>query len=270
MSEISVPVLEQIEQLGPFGMANAVPKIVFRDVVIKDVRKIGKEGKHLKLRIQQKRDVMDAISFGWGHLADILPVGTVVDVLGELSVNEWNGSRKVQLMVQDIRASYQQVFDYRGIQEPLKEIQRWRADLEPHLRCPAARSAVVYAKDSHPEIKTQLYDMCLWVYDRNAGVLPDNEIAENHNQEDISVLFVLDVPETAEQLDGFMSAFHSVPNIFMLHPTRSQRERLLIPDREQFKKLVRLHSTGMTSSPMAGGTRLLRVCSSRLPCLHAC
>ena len=64
--------------------------------------------------------------------------------------------------------------------------------------------------------------------------MPDNDIAEN-SQEDISVLFVLDVPETAEQLDAFMSAFHSVPNIFMLHPTRNLRERLQIPDREQFK-----------------------------------
>ncbi|WP_098742583.1 single-stranded-DNA-specific exonuclease RecJ [Paenibacillus sp. EZ-K15] len=249
LSEVSVPVIEQIEQLSPFGMANAVPKIVFRDVVIKEVRKIGKEGKHLKLRLQQKREVMDAISFGWGHLADILPVGTAVDVLGELSVNEWNGSRKVQLMIQDICAPYQQVFDYRGIKEPLQEIQRWRAELEPHLRCPAGRSAVVYAKDSHPEIKSQLYDMCLWVYDRNAGIMPDNDIAEN-SQEDISVLFVLDVPETAEQLDAFMSAFHSVPNIFMLHPTRNLRERLQIPDREQFKKLY-VSLAGMTSAPMS-------------------
>ncbi|MGV2806845.1 single-stranded-DNA-specific exonuclease RecJ, partial [Clostridium perfringens] len=64
LSEVSVSVIEQIEQLSPFGMANAVPKIVFRDVVIKEVRKIGKEGKHLKLRLQQKREVMDAISFG--------------------------------------------------------------------------------------------------------------------------------------------------------------------------------------------------------------
>ena len=180
----------------------------------------------------QKREVIDAISFGWGHLADILPVGSVVDVLGELSVNEWNGSRKVQLMIQDICAPYQQVFDYRGIKEPIQEIQRWRAELEPHLRT-AVRSAVVYAKDSHPEIKSQLYDMCLWVYDRNAGIMPDNDIAEN-SQEDISVLFVLDVPETAEQLDAFMSAFHSVPNIF-IDPTRNLRERLQIPDREQFK-----------------------------------
>ncbi|MGO4791929.1 single-stranded-DNA-specific exonuclease RecJ [Paenibacillus sp. 2KB_20] len=249
LSEVSVPVIEQIEQLSPFGMANAVPKIVFRDVVIKEVRKIGKEGKHLKLRLQQKREVMDAISFGWGHLADILPVGTAVDVLGELSVNEWNGSRKVQLMIQDICAPYQQVFDYRGIKEPLQEIQRWRAELEPHLRCPAVRSAVVYAKDSHPEIKSQLYDMCLWVYDRNAGIMPDNDIAEN-SQEDISVLFVLDVPETAEQLDAFMSAFHSVPNIFMLHPTRNLHERLQIPDREQFKKLY-VSLAGMTSAPMS-------------------
>lgn len=91
--------------------------------------------------------------------------------------------------------------------------------------------------------------MCLWVYDRNAGIMPDNDIAEN-SQEDISVLFVLDVPETAEQLDAFMSAFHSVPNIFMLHPTRNLRERLQIPDREQFKKLY-VSLAGMTSAPVS-------------------
>ncbi|MGG3278918.1 single-stranded-DNA-specific exonuclease RecJ [Paenibacillus solani] len=257
ISDVSLSIIDQIEQLSPFGMENAVPKIIFRNAVIKDVRKIGKEGKHLKLRLQQKREVIDAISFGCGHLADILPAGTAVDVLGELSVNEWNGSRKAQLMIQDISAPYQQVFDYRGIKEPVQEIRRWVADLEPHLRCPAARTAVIYAKDSHPDIKSQLYDMCLWVYDRNAGILPDNEAAKS-SQQDISVLFVLDVPETAEQLEALMSAFHSVPNIFMLHPTRNLRERLQIPNREQFKKLY-VSLARLTNTPMSENEVITRL-----------
>lgn len=257
ISDVSLSIIDQIEQLSPFGMENAVPKIIFRNAVIKDVRKIGKEGKHLKLRLQQKREVIDAISFGCGHLADILPAGTAVDVLGELSVNEWNGSRKAQLMIQDISAPYQQVFDYRGIQEPIQEIRRWVADLEPHLRCPAVRTAVVYAKDSHPDIKSQLYDMCLWVYDRNAGIMPDNEAAKS-SQQDISVLFVLDVPETAEQLEALMSAFHSVPNIFMLHPTRNLRERLQIPNREQFKKLY-VSLARLTNAPMSENEVITRL-----------
>ncbi|GAE03999.1 single-stranded-DNA-specific exonuclease RecJ [Paenibacillus sp. JCM 10914] len=237
LSQLSLSVIEQFERLGPFGMANAVPKLVVRNVAIKEAKKIGKEGKHLKLRLQQKREVVDAVAFGWGHLADVLPVGAIVDVLGELSINEWNGNRKVQLMIQDIRATQQQVFDYRGVTAPLNEIQRWRTELEPHLRCTASRTAVVYAKDSQAEIKSQLYDLCLWVYDRNAGILPDNTLAET-NQQDLSVLFVMDVPETAEQLDALKATFQDVPNMFMLYKSpRHQQERLLVPSREQFKKL---------------------------------
>lgn len=249
MSDVSLPVIEQLELLGPFGMANAVPKIIFRDVTVQEVRKIGKEGKHLKLRIAQKGQQIDALFFGSGHLADLLPAGTVMDVLGEMSVNEWNGSRRLQLLIQDLRVSSRQVFDFRGTPEPLSAIKRWRAELAPYLQCSADRSAVVYAKDSHPEIKSQLYDMCLWVYDRNAGIMPDNDIAESKPKEDTSVLFVLDIPESAEQLDAMMEAFHNVPNIFMLHPTRNERERLLIPSREQFKQLYVLLA-GMASSPV--------------------
>lgn len=258
ISDVTIEVIEQLDQLGPFGMANAVPKIIIREAMVKEAKKIGKEGKHLKLRLQQNQEHLDAISFGMGHLADILPEGTKVDVLGELSINEWNGSRKTQLMLQDISAPYRQVFDYRGIQQPVEEIKRWRTELEPHLRCPAHRSAIVYTRESHPEIKSQLYEMCLWVYDRNAGVLPDNDAAEEHGADDISVLFVLDVPETAEQLQTLLTVFQSVPNIFLVHPTRMPREKLLIPSRDQFKQLYILLA-GMAASPVSENEVIARL-----------
>lgn len=250
IEDVPLRVIDELELLGPFGMANAVPKMIFRGLEVKEARKIGKESKHLKLRLQQNGHLLEAISFGSGHLADVLPEGTKVDILGELSINEWNGSRKPQIMVQDLSVPHPQVFDYRGVKEPVTELKRWREVLEPYLRCPAARTAVVFSQDSRLDIKSQLYDMSLWVYDRNAGILPVNPVAEEGGCEPVSVLFVLDVPETPEQLDHVLSSFRSVPNIFLLHPVRNQREQLQVPNRDQFKKLY-VMLAGLGSRPVS-------------------
>lgn len=250
IADVPLKVIDELEVLGPFGMSNPVPKVVFRGLEVKDVRKMGKESKHLKLRFQQNGNQLEAIAFGLGHLADVLPEGTKVDVLGELSVNEWNGSRKPQLMIQDMSVPYQQMFDYRGLKDPVQELKRLREALEPHIHCSAARSAVVFAQNSKDAIKSHLYDMSLWVYDRNAGILPMNSVAEKGGCESISVLFVLDVPETAGQLDTLLSSFHSVPNIFLLHPVRNKRDSLQIPTREQFKKLY-IMLAGLGSKPVS-------------------
>lgn len=237
VSDVPLKVIDELEALGPYGMSNPVPKMIFRGMEVIDVRKMGKESKHLKLRFEQNGNQLEAIAFGLGHLADVLPEGTKVDVLGELSVNEWNGNRKPQLMIQDMSVPYQQVFDYRGVNDPIQELERLREALEPHLHCPASRSGIVLAENPQDAIKSHLYEMSLWVYDRNAGILPMNEVAEKGGCEPISVLFVLDVPETPGQLDALLSTFRSVPNIFLLHPVRSKRDSLQIPTRDQFKKL---------------------------------
>lgn len=258
IADVPLKVIDELEMLGPFGMSNSVPKMVFRGVEVMEVRKMGKENKHLKLLFQQKGERLDAVAFGLGHLADVLPEGTKVDVLGELSVNEWKGSRKPQLMIQDMSVPYQQVFDFRGVKEPIIELKRWRESLEPHLRCSSARTAVVFDQDSHNTIKSHLYDMSLWVYDRNAGILPKNSVAEAGGCESISVLFVMDVPELPGQLDCLLSSFRSVPNIFLLHPVRDEREQLQIPTRDQFKKLY-VMLAGLGSKPMSENEVITRM-----------
>lgn len=237
IADVPLSVIDELELLGPFGMANHVPRVVLRGLKVKEARKMGKGNKHLKLKLEQNGHILEAVSFGSGHLADVLPEGTLADILGELSVNEWNGSRKPQLMIQDISVPHRQVFDYRDIKEPVAELKRWREALEPHLHCPCERTAVVFSKDSEKDVKSHLYDMSLWVYDRNAGILPMNDVAEEGGSETVSAVFVLDLPETPSHMDHLLSAFRTAGNIFLLHPVRSSRERLLAPDREQFKKL---------------------------------
>ena len=63
--------------------------------------------------MNQEGAQLDAIAFQMGPQADELAQGTA-DVAGQLSINEWNGRKKPQLMVTDFAVSGRQLFDFRG------------------------------------------------------------------------------------------------------------------------------------------------------------
>ncbi len=63
---------------------------------------------------------LDAIGFGLGHIADQLTPGVKLSVAGDLQVNEWNGNKKPQLLISDIRSDEWQLFDLRGMREPTR------------------------------------------------------------------------------------------------------------------------------------------------------
>jgi hypothetical protein len=65
---------------------------------------MGKTGQHLKLNLRdRRRRSWDAVYFRHGHLADQIPAS--VDVAYLLDVNEWNHQKRLQLIVQDLRAA---------------------------------------------------------------------------------------------------------------------------------------------------------------------
>jgi single-stranded-DNA-specific exonuclease len=91
-------------ELEPCGVGNSRPVLVSRDVEVRDRRAIGGEQKHLKLVLRDGRGVAwDAIFFRHGHLLEQVPGR--VDVAYTLDVNEWNGGKRLQLQVQDLRAT---------------------------------------------------------------------------------------------------------------------------------------------------------------------
>src|SRR5690606_9863309 len=58
--------------------------------------------------------LLDGIGFGFGNLYYAISPNTPLQVVGELGINEWNGNRKPQIMIQDMRIEEWQLFDYRG------------------------------------------------------------------------------------------------------------------------------------------------------------
>lgn len=92
-----------LTQLEPCGYANPSPLLLSRRVIVRDARPVGTDDRHLKLTLSDGKAVWDAIAFHQGQWADQLP--DCVDVVYSLEVNEWNGKKRLQLNVKDLRPS---------------------------------------------------------------------------------------------------------------------------------------------------------------------
>ncbi|EOL44395.1 single-stranded-DNA-specific exonuclease RecJ [Enterococcus caccae] len=121
VSEATIPFIQQLKILAPFGTDNPVPNFLFEDVSIEQSRQIGADKSHLKFQLSQAGAKLDAIAFQMGNQADEFGQG-VTNIAGQLSINEWNGNKKPQLMVNDFSVDGVQLFDFRGKNGRQKEI----------------------------------------------------------------------------------------------------------------------------------------------------
>ncbi|MGF1632545.1 MAG: single-stranded-DNA-specific exonuclease RecJ [Phycisphaerae bacterium] len=103
LDDVTEPLVTAIDRLGPFGNANPKPLLVVRGVKLTaPARSCGKTNDHLQLRIKQGRTFMKCIAFGLGNLARHLNTGDELDLAVRPQINEWNGTRSVELEVVDL------------------------------------------------------------------------------------------------------------------------------------------------------------------------
>lgn len=127
MEDINVSLIEEIGKLSPFGMGNSKPLFEIKEIP-KEVRQIGSRKNHLKMQFASSNAQIDTVGFGFGELKEAISPYTKVSVAGELSVNEWNGRRNAQIMLEDLKITERQLFDFRGkkaeqlLSETVKEV----------------------------------------------------------------------------------------------------------------------------------------------------
>ncbi len=103
LSAVIEDVQALLTQLEPCGYANPSPLLLSRRAIVRDARPVGTEERHLKLSLSDGRVVWDAIAFHQGQWANRLP--RYIDVVYSLEVNEWQGEKRLQLNVKDLRPS---------------------------------------------------------------------------------------------------------------------------------------------------------------------
>ncbi len=104
--EITLSFVKALSLLEPFGEANPVPIFCVRFAKVTDCRRIGSEGQHLKFTVRTQDGIyLSCISF-WGSekFYDIVSSGTI-DIAGELGINEYRGTRQLQMRIADVRES---------------------------------------------------------------------------------------------------------------------------------------------------------------------
>ena len=103
LSEMDWATQALLTQLEPCGYANPSPLLLSRRAIVRGARTVGTDGSHLKLTLSDGRIVWDAIAFHQGQWTNKLP--SYIDVVYSLEVNEWNGEKRLQLNVKDLRPS---------------------------------------------------------------------------------------------------------------------------------------------------------------------
>jgi single-stranded-DNA-specific exonuclease len=102
-SDITPQLVNEIEKLAPFGMANPSPAFLFGDAIMEDGRYLGNDLRHVKFSFRAEQKIWEGIGFGLAHVLGGLAGSGAVDVLAGIETNEWMGVSRIQLMVKTLK-----------------------------------------------------------------------------------------------------------------------------------------------------------------------
>lgn len=102
IDDIDVPLIEEIETLEPYGMANPTPVLALEEATISDLFLMGQQKKHAKVLLEREDSTIDAIAWNRSDLHASFFPGDRVKVAFTVQKNEWNGHVSPQLMIQDM------------------------------------------------------------------------------------------------------------------------------------------------------------------------
>ncbi|PIC64608.1 single-stranded-DNA-specific exonuclease RecJ [Sporosarcina sp. P13] len=210
LDEIEIASIEALELIRPFGVGFPKPVFLLENLETISTRKIGASKDHLKLEMGDNEERLDAIYFGAGALADEMAPQSKLSLTGDLQINEWNGRKKAQLLVGDVKCDEWQLFDYRGVRDPA----RWLPMI------PENAMFIAFTEQAIQHFAPFLRDVTILLVGRD-------ELAPSGS------IVLLDMPQDNEQLQKTVEA--TQPNRIYLHLyVHDSMYFKKMPDRQQF------------------------------------
>jgi single-stranded-DNA-specific exonuclease len=102
-SNINFNLTTEIGMLEPFGFGNPEPLLGSKGLEVLYPRIVGNN--HLRMKLRQRNQSLDAIGFDMAIFFDRLEAATTVDAVFTPFVNEWEGTRCLQLNLKAVRPS---------------------------------------------------------------------------------------------------------------------------------------------------------------------
>ena len=104
MEILSIKGIESLSALEPCGNGCPKPVLMMENLVVDRISMVG-GGRHMRLRLRQGRNWLNAIYFSATPESCSIHPGDLVDVAFNPQINEFRGERTVQMNVLDIRPS---------------------------------------------------------------------------------------------------------------------------------------------------------------------
>ena len=100
-SQLNIEDVEELKLLEPFGQSNEEPIFMITNLKVVSIKTLS-DGKHLKLYLKNQ-NYLNAIGFNLGERANELKIGDTIDIVGNLNINEFNNTKKVQMLLKDFK-----------------------------------------------------------------------------------------------------------------------------------------------------------------------
>lgn len=111
LGEISPAAVEAFERLAPFGRDNPPVRLRVQGVrVANPPRLMGTDQKHVAVFLDEgaQSGAVRAVAWNWGERAGRLQAGARLEVLVVPKVSTWNGARRLELEIVDVRVTESQ------------------------------------------------------------------------------------------------------------------------------------------------------------------
>ncbi len=104
LAQVDEAFIDEVKRLEPFGEGNPKPLFRSENLLVTKVDTIGSTQAHLRMVVADRGMMRKVIGFKLGNRIDELHVGSRVDLVYHVSMNEWNGRKEVQLVMKDFAA----------------------------------------------------------------------------------------------------------------------------------------------------------------------
>jgi len=102
-SNLTLDLARQLRTFRPFGTGNPTPTFATNDVSVISANSVGRDGNHLKLKLEKDGIEIQAIGFGLGQLTSNLKSKRKINIAYDLRISEWSGQEELELTIRDVK-----------------------------------------------------------------------------------------------------------------------------------------------------------------------
>lgn len=123
LSNLTMDLYQELNQLRPYGNGNREPVFSIKNFSTSNVHRIGENGNHIRLVVEQNKDRFNAIGFQSGYSFDYFLSKNVEKIAFNLTLNNWNNLVQLQLRIIDFKLNKPLIKDRRMRKIKVNELE---------------------------------------------------------------------------------------------------------------------------------------------------